>query len=97
MFTYLTDRDRKYQTDRRARRHFVPRRPELLGARPCGALPRDTFATVRNGVSAARPCPRRWNRVLANAGIERRLALPHVGFNRQVGLLMHTKLRSGFN
>jgi benzoyl-CoA 2,3-epoxidase subunit B len=29
---------------------------------------------------------KRWNRVLENAGIERRLALPHVGFNRQVGL-----------
>ena len=27
-----------------------------------------------------------WNRVLENAGIERRLALPHVGFNRHVGL-----------
>jgi benzoyl-CoA 2,3-epoxidase subunit B len=29
---------------------------------------------------------KRWNRVLENAGIDRRLALPHVGFNRQVGL-----------
>ena len=29
---------------------------------------------------------KRWNRMLANAGIDRRLALPHVGFNRQVGL-----------
>src|ERR1700750_2764242 len=27
-----------------------------------------------------------WNRVLANAGIERQLSLPNVGFNRQVGL-----------
>ncbi len=29
---------------------------------------------------------KRWNRVLENAGIDRRLALPHVGFNRHVGL-----------
>jgi len=29
---------------------------------------------------------KRWNRVLAGAGIDRRLALPHVGFNREVGL-----------
>jgi len=28
---------------------------------------------------------KRWNRVLENAGVDRRLALPHVGFNRQVG------------
>jgi len=29
---------------------------------------------------------KRWNRVLANAGIGRQLSLPHVGFNRHVGL-----------
>jgi benzoyl-CoA 2,3-dioxygenase component B len=29
---------------------------------------------------------KRWNRVLEKAGIDRRLALPHVGFNREVGL-----------
>lgn len=29
---------------------------------------------------------KRWNRVLEKAGIERRLSLPHVGFNREVGL-----------
>jgi benzoyl-CoA 2,3-dioxygenase component B len=29
---------------------------------------------------------KRWNRVLEQAGIERRLTLPHVGFNRHVGL-----------
>ena len=29
---------------------------------------------------------KRWNRVLANAGIDRQLSLPHVGFNRHVGL-----------
>ena len=29
---------------------------------------------------------KRWNRVLENAGIDRRLSLPHVGFNRHVGL-----------
>ena len=28
---------------------------------------------------------RRWNRVLSEHGVERELALPHVGFNRQVG------------
>jgi benzoyl-CoA 2,3-dioxygenase component B len=29
---------------------------------------------------------KRWNRVLEKAGIDRRLALPHVGFNRKVGV-----------
>jgi benzoyl-CoA 2,3-dioxygenase component B len=29
---------------------------------------------------------KRWNRVLEKAGIDRRLSLPHVGFNRHVGL-----------
>jgi benzoyl-CoA 2,3-dioxygenase component B len=29
---------------------------------------------------------KRWNRVLEQAGIDRRLSLPHVGFNRQVGI-----------
>src|SRR5439155_4732775 len=29
----------------------------------------------------------RWNHALERAGVERRLALPHVGFNRKVGLL----------
>ena len=29
---------------------------------------------------------KRWNRVLENAGIDRQLSLPHVGFNRHVGL-----------
>jgi benzoyl-CoA 2,3-dioxygenase component B len=28
----------------------------------------------------------RWNKVLADAGVERRLALPHPGFNREVGV-----------
>lgn len=29
---------------------------------------------------------KRWNRVLEKAGVDRRLYLPHVGFNREVGL-----------
>jgi benzoyl-CoA 2,3-dioxygenase component B len=29
----------------------------------------------------------RWNRILDSAGVDRRLALPHAGFNRKVGML----------
>ena len=42
-------------------------------------LRREYVADCENGL-------KRWNRVLEQAGIERRLMLPNVGFNRDVGL-----------
>ncbi len=35
---------------------------------------------------------KRWNKVLSDAGLDVRLHLPHVGFNRQVGLFAGTKV-----
>jgi len=41
-------------------------------------LRREYISDCQGGVS-------RWNKILAEAGLEHRLALPHVAFNRQVG------------
>ncbi|MEJ7772575.1 MAG: benzoyl-CoA 2,3-epoxidase subunit BoxB, partial [Geodermatophilaceae bacterium] len=35
---------------------------------------------------------KRWNKVLEDAGLEVRLLLPHVGFNRHVGLFSGSKI-----
>ena len=41
-------------------------------------LRRDYIADCQNGIN-------RWNKILADAGLPQRLALPHIAFNRQVG------------
>jgi benzoyl-CoA 2,3-dioxygenase component B len=41
-------------------------------------LRREYIADCQNGVN-------RWNRILADAGMPQRLALPHIAFNRRVG------------
>jgi benzoyl-CoA 2,3-dioxygenase component B len=41
-------------------------------------LRREYIADCENGIT-------RWNRILAGAGLDRRLRLPHVAFNRKVG------------
>jgi benzoyl-CoA 2,3-dioxygenase component B len=50
--------------------------PALVGLNT--DLRREYIADCQNGVD-------RWNRILSQAGVDRRLALPHVAFNRKVG------------